>query len=97
MIKTYLIKNEKEEVINTVVSSLNFVEKNFKFFEEVKPTKGEIEAKEIMWRDEELKETDWIIPVIDHSQHEEYLVYRQALRDWTATEDFPDTRPTLGI
>jgi hypothetical protein len=27
---------------------------------------------------------------------EALLTYRQALRDWAATADFPETRPTLG-
>ena len=54
-------------------------------------------AKEKLWRNQELSATDWIVPVIDHPQHAQYLVYRQALRDWPATEDFPDTRPELAI
>jgi len=48
-----------------------------------------------MWRDSELKNTDWIVPVADHPQYAAYLVYRQALRDWPETEDFPTTRPAL--
>lgn len=49
------------------------------------------------WRDAELEHTDWIVSVTDHPQHAAYLTYRQALRDWPSTEDFPDTRPTLNI
>ena len=47
------------------------------------------------WRDLELKNTDWIIPISDHSQREAYVLYRQKLRDWPATESFPDTCPSL--
>ena len=47
------------------------------------------------WRDSELTATDWIIPTTDHPQHAAYIVYRQALRDWPDSGDFPATRPTL--
>lgn len=47
------------------------------------------------WRDAQLKSTDWIYPLGDHPQHSAYITYRQALRDWPSTSDFPDTRPTL--
>ena len=47
------------------------------------------------WRNRELLNTDWIVPVTDHPQHADYLAYRQALRDWPSTSDFPDTKPTL--
>jgi len=49
------------------------------------------EAKK--WRNSELSDTDWVVPVIDHPQHAQYLTYRQALRDWTIAESFPDTKP----
>ena len=47
------------------------------------------------WRDEELRNTDWVVAATDHPQHAAYLTYRQALRDWPSTEDFPDVKPTL--
>jgi hypothetical protein len=50
-----------------------------------------------IWRDQELKATDWIVPIADHPQHSQYIAYRQALRDWPSTTDFPDTKPELGI
>lgn len=56
------------------------------------PSKEEL-AK--VWRNEELKSTDWIVPITDHPQHSKYMTYRQALRDWPATENFPITRPQL--
>ena len=49
------------------------------------------EAKK--WRNTELSDTDWVLPVIDHPQHAQYLEYRQALRDWPIAESFPDTKP----
>ncbi len=48
------------------------------------------------WRDAELKDTDWIVPLSDHPQRAAYMTYRTALRDWPSTSDFPDTRPELG-
>ena len=47
------------------------------------------------WRDQELINTDWVVPVTDHPQHAAYKTYRTKLRDWPSTSDFPDTRPTL--
>jgi len=57
----------------------------------------EQKAKEARnWRDEQLVESDWIVPITDHPQHAAYLTYRQALRDWPSTADFPDTKPVPG-
>ena len=53
------------------------------------------EEKAKIWRDSELLATDWIAPTTDHPQHADYLVYRQALREWPETLDFPDTKPEL--
>ena len=48
------------------------------------------------WRDQELKESDWIVPTTDHPKHAAYITYRKALRDWPSTADFPNKRPVLG-
>ena len=48
------------------------------------------------WRDQELKETDWIAQIPDYPNRDAYLTYRQELRDWPSTDEFPDTLPTLG-
>lgn len=47
------------------------------------------------WRDKELDKTDWIAAIPDHGMYNSYITYRQALRDWPTTSDFPDTKPTL--
>ena len=57
---------------------------------------SEIAQREKDWRDRELKQTDWVVAVVDHPQLAAYKTYRQELRDWPSTEDFPDTRPELG-
>ena len=59
-------------------------------------TKQQIEVSQRMWRDEELAETDAIAQTPDFPDRDKWLTYRQALRDWPSTSDFPDTRPTLG-
>ena len=47
------------------------------------------------WRDQELINTDWVVPVTDHPQNAAYKTYRTKLRDWPSTSDFPDAKPTL--
>jgi hypothetical protein len=54
------------------------------------------EQKARRWRDEELARTDIAATVSDYPNAEAILTYRQALRDWPATSDFPDTRPEVG-
>jgi len=48
-----------------------------------------------IWRDNTLLETDYIVPLTDHPQRDKFLTYRQKLRDWPSTSDFPSKRPTL--
>ena len=57
-------------------------------------TSEELEAEGREWRDEELKETDSIVAITDHSNHTALMSYRQELRDWTDKEEFPNTKPT---
>ena len=46
------------------------------------------------WRDMELKNTDFIVPTTDYPNHAAWLTYREQLRDWPSTDDFPETKPT---
>ena len=59
-------------------------------------TADDIKKRARGWRDAELQNTDWVFPLTDHPQHTAYKTYRQELRDWPSTGDFPDTPPTLG-
>ena len=65
----------------------------------IEPTEEEIaieikkQAKD--WRNFELKKTDTRSAVSDDPQHDAVITYRQALRNWPSTSDFPDTKPTL--
>jgi hypothetical protein len=55
----------------------------------------EIEAQARDWRDNELQSTDYIVPLTDHPNHAATIIYRQKLRDWPSTEDFPNIKPTI--
>lgn len=95
MADKYAIKNSEGVIVNYIVAEESFVSKHYAFFEKCPVEFQELVISQREWRDEELKATDWVVPISDHPQHTEYLSYRQALRDWPATEDFPDTRPVL--
>ena len=62
------------------------------FEEEVKEATLVIEAKR--WRNQELKNTDTLSLLIDHPNNANILLYRQQLRDWPTTENFPNSKPT---
>lgn len=57
-------------------------------------TQEQLEKEGREWRDAELKKTDFIVPTTDYPNHAQWMTYRQELRDWTATDNFPDTKPT---
>ena len=60
------------------------------------PTEEQIKFNARQWRNNALSATDWVIPISDHPQRDAYIAYRQKLRDWPNTGDFPNTEPTLG-
>jgi len=49
------------------------------------------------WRDEELLRTDVAATVSDFPNADAVIAYRQLLRDWPSTSDFPDVRPQVEI
>jgi len=61
----------------------------------IEMTDEELISLQRKWRDMELVNTDYILPLTDHPDHAATLAYRVALRDWPTTSDFPDTKPTL--
>ena len=94
----YNIKDADGNILNFINADAEFVATNFEYYEEwVAPTPPEPTAEETarQWRDMELSATDYIVPLTDHPQRAAYMTYREALRDWPATADFPDTRPEL--
>ena len=95
----YIIKDADGNILNFINADAEFVAANFDHYElYVEPTPPEPTAEEAarMWRDMELSATDYIVPLTDHPQRAAYMAYREALRDWPSTADFPDTRPELG-
>jgi hypothetical protein len=63
----------------------------------IEPTVEEIAADAKAWRDSELQATDFVVPLADHPERSAYLTYRNALRDWPSTSDFPAKKPVLGV
>ena len=73
-----------------------------KVIEKIEPPKKtseeiakEEELEERIWRDGELGRTDVLYLLDDYPDKDKLKTYRQALRDWPSTSDFPETRPTL--
>lgn len=54
------------------------------------------EQKARRWRDAELTRTDVAATVSDYPNADAYIAYRQSLRAWPSTSDFPNIRPELG-
>lgn len=95
----YNIKDADGNITNTIIADADFVEANFDHYElyvESTPTQPTAEEAARMWRDMELAVTDQAAQTPDWPNRDNILTYRQALRDWPSTSDFPDTRPELG-
>ena len=102
----YIIKESNGTVINPAVKG------SFDFFKEIYPDKviekiekPTLSSKEITeqeqqeakdWRNAELDRTDMFYLLDDYPDKDKLKTYRQALRDWPSTSDFPDKKPTLG-
>ena len=85
--------------VSRIVAPEDFVKAQYASYElEVAPAISDLEIAqaERTWRDRELQQTDWIAQTPDHPQRDAYLTYRQELRDWPSTDEFPDTKPALG-
>ena len=65
------------------------------FHVDIPMSQEEIEDQAKQWRNAELQNHDYIVPLTDHPDHTATLAYRVALRDWPSTSDFPETKPTL--
>ena len=100
----YSIKNEENEEINRILADAEFVEENYAGRYEIllpaEPTEEQLldilKTTERQWRDSELNATDQAAQTPDWPNRDNILLYRTALRDWPATDAFPDTRPELG-
>ena len=83
--------------IRAVESQVKELTKDGGSYERIVVTKtdGQIRGDARSWRDMELLATDYIVPLTDHPQRSAYMTYRQNLRDWPSTSNFPDTKPTV--
>ena len=100
MSNKWTIKDADGNITNPcILADEAFVQSLSDYYEEfVEPTPAEPTAEETgrMWRNGELSSSDFIVPLSDHPQRAAYISYRESLRAWPSTSDFPDTRPTLG-
>jgi hypothetical protein len=86
------IQDADGNTVNRINGSEEFVAQNYDHYEWVEiPVDPEPFARS--WRDEELVKTDEFAKLPDYPHHAILLEYRQALRDWPSTVDFPDTVP----
>jgi hypothetical protein len=95
----YNIKDADGNITNTIVADAEFVAANHEHYELfVEPTPPEPTAEESAreWRDSELSATDIAAQTPDWPNRDNILAFRQELRDWPSTADFPDTKPELG-
>ena len=95
----YNIKDADGNITNTIVADAEFVAANYEHYELfVEPTPDEATAEEAAreWRDIELMATDIAAQTPDWPNRDNILAFRQELRDWPSTADFPDTKPELG-
>ena len=90
----YLIKDAIGNILNTIIADESFVSKHYEFFEKHSRDDGEFITSQTEWRDSELLRTDSLMLLPDYPYKDELTIYRQALRDWPSTEDFPETRPS---
>lgn len=89
----YIIKDDNGNKINRLVATEAFVSSHYKNYEEeIQPEEDpSIVARE--WRDLELARTDMLMLLSDYPNKEALVSYRQILRDWPSTPDFPDNYP----
>ena len=58
-------------------------------------TQAQIEEQAREWRNVELSNTDVLATLPDYPNTQALLAYRQALRDWPSTPEFPNTKPEM--
>jgi len=97
-----MIAITKDGATNNIIASMEFALTAFPIAEgyshaEIIEIQDRPEFAMRRWRDEELKDSDWIVQIPDHPEKAAYTTYRAALRSWPSDSDnFPDTRPELG-
>ena len=95
----WIIKDADGNVLNRIVAEEAYVKANYEHYEEDTTPDYPVYTEEQMmrhWRDSELQRTDVLLLLPEHPDKDSLTDYRQALRDWPSTSDFPDTQPTMG-
>jgi len=94
------IKDSDGNVVNRIKGKESWVKSTYEFYEEdnsvagiPEPTEDQVARR---WRDAELLRTDSLVGLADHPDKDKFADYRQALRDWPSTSDFPNKKPTIG-
>ena len=62
---------------------------------EIVLSENKIKEQARSWRNSALRAPDKFVSVTDHPDHTAIISFRQKLRSWPDTEDFPDKRPVL--
>ena len=99
MSNIWVIKDADGNITNPgIKASEDFMKEHYTHYEAfVAPSAGataELDAR--MWRDQELLRTDSLMGLSDYPNTANLTTYRQELRNWPNTGDFPDTHPILG-
>ncbi len=100
------IKITKDGESQTIVSSLEVAQELFpasdgythEVVDDSMPARHQKAQKEIegrAWRDNDLLRTDLFVLLPDHPDKDRFIEYRQKLRDWPSTSNFPDTVPKI--
>lgn len=87
----YEVFDESGNSINKIVADENFVKENYSSYKLLPSFRSA--KKEIVWRNEMLNQTDTLMALVDYPYKEKLTQWRQILRDWPSTEEFPYTRP----
>jgi hypothetical protein len=87
---TFKVLDDDDEVINTVEADAEFMAANFSSYTEVDNSVPSVDPR--VWRDAELKSSDWVVQITDHPQRDDYLKYREKLRDWPKLKSYPSAR-----
>jgi hypothetical protein len=95
----YRIKDADGNITNEGINAdEEFMAANFSHYEEVVQATivSSIVGESIIWRDEELHRTDTLQLLNDYPNASALTAYRQELRDFPASPEFPNTRPVMG-
>ena len=95
-----IIKIVKDGVENQIIGDLDWAKSVYpdhtcEVVDEPTSEDQTTEQQAREWRDSELKSTDYISQTPDFPNRDKYLTYRQKLRDWPSTTDFPAKKPVL--